>query len=78
MENINKFYCFHETANFLSSQNSAMASPRDHIAAPIRYELNSRERYIILEMYVNLSAKSCDCGLESKRLIAHEDPQNDL
>jgi len=55
-----------------------MASPRDHIAAPIRYELISRERYIILEVHVNSSAKSCDCGPESKRLIAHEDPQNDL
>ncbi|KYM81940.1 hypothetical protein ALC53_07581 [Atta colombica] len=43
-------------------------------AAPIRYELTSRERYIISEVHVNSPAESCDCGLESKRLIAHEDP----
>lgn len=55
-----------------------MASPGDHISAPIRYELTSRERYIISEVHVNSPAKSCDCGPESKRLIAHEDPRNDL
>ncbi|EGI57974.1 hypothetical protein G5I_13952 [Acromyrmex echinatior] len=43
-------------------------------AAPIRYELTSCERYIISEVHVNSSAESCDCGPESKRLIAHEDP----
>ncbi|TGZ49310.1 Uncharacterized protein DBV15_03069 [Temnothorax longispinosus] len=61
-----------------SSQNSTMAFSRDHIAAPIRYELTSRGRYIISKVHVNSPAESCDCGPESKRLIAHEDPRNDL
>lgn len=55
-----------------------MAFSKDYIAAPIRYELTSRERYIISEVNVNSPAKSCDCSPESKRLIAHEDLQNDL
>lgn len=55
-----------------------MAFPGDYIMAPIRYELTSRERYIISEVHVNSLAESCDCGPESKKLIAHEDPRNDL
>ncbi|EZA57583.1 hypothetical protein X777_02123, partial [Ooceraea biroi] len=61
-----------------SSQNPTMASPRGYVAAPIRYELTSRERYIISKVRVNLPAESCDYDPGSKRLVAHENPQNDL